>query len=138
MSDVSINFLAILVCGVVYMVLGSLWYSPLLFGKIWMRFMDKSEEELKEMQKGVWKSYVLSFIGSLVMAYVLAHIIKYAEGKTVLDGFMSGISVWFGFVVTTHLAPVLFEGRRPELYVINSFYNLVSLVIMGIVLTVWV
>ena len=35
--EININFAAILVCGLAFMVLGAFWYSPLLFGRIWMR-----------------------------------------------------------------------------------------------------
>jgi Na+/glutamate symporter len=55
MSQVDVNYLAILVCGVVFMVLGALWYSPILFGKKWMTFIGKSEEEIKEQSAGDWK-----------------------------------------------------------------------------------
>jgi hypothetical protein len=43
--EIHINFAAILVCGVFFMVLGAFWYSPLLFGRIWRRSMGKTEAE---------------------------------------------------------------------------------------------
>jgi len=32
MVEVSINYLAVLIAAIISMVIGSLWYSPLLFG----------------------------------------------------------------------------------------------------------
>jgi hypothetical protein len=33
MPLVDVNYLAILACGILFMIVGALWYSPLLFGK---------------------------------------------------------------------------------------------------------
>jgi hypothetical protein len=138
MLQVPVNYLAILACGIVFMVVGALWYSPLLFGKPWMKAMRKNQEELKEMQKGVWKSYIMNLIGALVMAFVLAHIIQYAQADTALKGAQTGLWMWIGFVITTSLGGVLFEERPKALYFIHNGYQLVSLVLMGVILAVWV
>jgi hypothetical protein len=43
-----INYLAILICGILATGLASLWYSQMLLGKIWLITIEKSEDELKE------------------------------------------------------------------------------------------
>ena len=61
-----------MVAAVAAHVLGFLWYGP-LFGKKWasmMKFTEKNKEKAKG--KGMAKLYVLSFIGSLVTAFVLS------------------------------------------------------------------
>jgi hypothetical protein len=138
MPQVQVNYLAILACGVVFMIVGALWYSPLLFGKPWMRAMGKTEEELKALQKGVWKSYIVSLLGAFVMAFVLAHVIRYAEADTAIEGAQTGLWMWIGFVITSSLGGILFEGRPKGLYFLYNGYQLVSLVLMGIILAVWV
>lgn len=137
MPEVSINYLAVLVCGIVHMVLGALWYSQLFFGKLWMKALGKSEDEIKEMRKGVWKAYLFSFMGALVMAFVLAHIIDYAQTDSIAGGLQGGFWVWLGFVITTSMAGILFEGRPKGLYFIYNGYQLVSLLIMGMILAIW-
>ncbi|MGB3862872.1 MAG: DUF1761 domain-containing protein [Candidatus Aminicenantaceae bacterium] len=137
MTQVGVNYLAILVCGVVFMVLGALWYSPILFGKKWMVFMGKSEEEIKEQSVGVWKAYLISAAGALIMAYVLAHVIYYVQADTVLKGLQTGLWVWLGFVVTSNLGGILFEGRPKGLYFLYNGYQLVSLLCMGVILSIW-
>ena len=53
-----VNLLAVLVSGVAAMVIGALWYSPLLFGKLWMNGMGFTEAKMKEMkEKGMAASY---------------------------------------------------------------------------------
>lgn len=137
MLQVQINLLAILVAAIANMVLGFFWYSPILFGKKWMAAFGKTESELKEMKKGVGKSYALTLIGALVMAYVLAHIIRYNEATTISGGFQAGFWMWLGFVVPTSLGTLLFEKRPSTLYWITNGYYLVALIIMGAILAVW-
>jgi hypothetical protein len=137
MAQVDVNYLAILVCVVVFMVIGALWYSPILFGKKWMSITGKSEKDIKQESAGVWKAYLISALGALVMAYVLAHILHYVQADTALKGLQTGFWVWLGFVVTSNLGGILFEGRPKGLYFIYNGYQLVSLLCMGIILTLW-
>ena len=41
------NVLAILVSAIVPLVLGFLWYNPILFGNAWMRESGMTEEKMK-------------------------------------------------------------------------------------------
>lgn len=118
------------------MLVGSLWYSPTVFGKRWMMLMGKNTEEMR-MQGGVAWSYIMSFVGSLVAAYVLALFVNYAGAITAWEGVQIGFWAWFGFVVTTSLGSILFEGRHKGLYFINNTYQFVTFVIMGAILAVW-
>ncbi len=137
MLQVQINLLAILVAAVANMVLGFLWYSPILFGKKWLLAVGKTEDQLKSEKKGIGKTYLLTFIGALVMAYVLAHIVGYTGATTISGGIQAGFWMWLGFVVTTSLGGLLFEKRPPAIFYITSGYYLVALIIMGAILAVW-
>jgi hypothetical protein len=136
--DISINYLAILACGVAHMILGALWYSPLLFGRVWLRLMDKSQEDIKAMNPPAALGYALNFVFALVMAYVLVHILHAFEAETLLAGLQGGFWSWLGFVILSGLGSVMFEGRRFGLFAIYTFYMLVSLLVMGSILTVWI
>ena len=137
MEVISINYLAVLVAALVNMGIGALWYSPLLFGKMWMRMTGISAENMGKMGRSVWQAYASSFVGALVMAYVLAHIIDFAEATTAIAGIAGGFWCWLGFVATTSLATVFFERRSWDLYLLNNAYNLVALMAMGALLATW-
>src|SRR5260370_14201813 len=71
----SLNWLAILVAAISTMVVGFLWYSPLLFAKPWMKEMgydpnDKAKTE--EMKKNAGPAYGGAFFGRLMSAFTLA------------------------------------------------------------------
>ncbi len=55
-----LNWLAVLLAAISAVVLGFLWYSPLLFAKPWMREMGydfNDKVKLKEMQKSAGPAY---------------------------------------------------------------------------------
>lgn len=138
MPSVDINYLAVLVAGIASMALGAFWYSPLAFGKMWMALSGLTEASMNEAKKkGMTKLYTLAFIGSLVMSYVLAHFVDYAGATTVQEGLQTGFWVWLGFMATKALGTVLWENKPVKLYVLNTAYDLVSLLIMASILAVW-
>jgi hypothetical protein len=58
--------LAVVVAAIVSMVIGGLWYGP-LFGKMWVELSGMTEEKVATAKaKGMWKSYLIMFIGSLI------------------------------------------------------------------------
>src|SRR5918999_5423650 len=130
MQDVDLNWVAIVVAAIIPMVLGALWYSPVLFADPWMRAVGRTREELAGAQLG----YVLSAIGALVSSYVLARIVKWAEVDDLWNGALVGIFVWAGFVATVLAVTTYFGGRPRTLWAINAGYQLVALVLMGALL----
>lgn len=137
MPQIEFNYLAVVVAAIVSMVIGSLWYSPMLFGKKWMKLMGWSPEEMEKRKKGMGMAYLWMFIGSLVMAYVLSYFLGYSQAATLVEGAWVGFWAWLGFVAPVMLGGMLWEGKPKELYLINSGHNLVNLLVMGAILAVW-
>ena len=132
----AINYIAVLVAAVAYMVLGMLWYSPSGFGKKWMRLVGLSKSDLKKQQKKGKKCMIWAFVAALVMAYVLAFFVKLVGATTIVTGAEVGFWAWLGFVATTSMGIVLWEGKPKELYILNNAFYLISLVIMGAILAI--
>ena len=133
--EVQVNYLAVIVMAVAVQAVGALWYSPLLFSKAWVADVGISEEKLKE--GGAARPMIGALVASLVMAYVLAHFVVYTKSTTVATGLQCGFWTWLGFVATSIGTNYLFERRPLRLFLVNSGYNLVSLLGMGAVLAVW-
>jgi hypothetical protein len=140
MYVMGINLWSVLVAAIATMVVGFLWYSPLLFARPWMVLMGYDPEDktkLEEMRKGAGKMYALSFLASLVSALVLAKIILITTVSSALYGMKVGFAVWLGFVTTVQLTSVLFAKQPVKLYLINTGYQLVCYLAMGAILAVW-
>ncbi len=142
MERIPINYGAVLAAAIVNMVLGSVWYGP-LFGKTWMKLSGITPDKIDAAKaKGMGKSYVIAFAGSLVMSYVLAHAIIFAAAyfkmSGISAGLMSGFWNWLGFVAPVTLGAVLWEGKPWMLWVLMNGYYLLSLLIMGTILSAWI
>jgi hypothetical protein len=123
----NINLLAVILAGVVNMIVGSFWYSPAGFGKLWMKLSKV------EMGKGgnMGLLYGITFVSALVQAYVLALVINYAGAMGAVDGAMIGLLLGVGFVATTYLNQVIFGNKPLQLYYLDMGYYLVVLSING-------
>ena len=133
MQDVDLNWVAIIVATIIPMVLGALWYSPILFADRWMQSVGRTREELGDANLG----YLLSAVGAVLSSYVLARIIKWGEVDDLWNGALTGLLVWVGFVATVLAVTTYFSGRPRALWLINSGYQLVALVLMGALLGAW-
>lgn len=132
-----VNLISVVVAAVASMVLGYFWYSPTLFGKQWIKLMGLTEQKLEAAKKEMGKTYAMSFVGALVMGYVLGMVVKLAYSMTAVGGMKVGFGAWLGFVAPVQMTEALFGGKRWKLYYLNTGYQLVSLMVMGTILAVW-
>src|SRR5438045_9337770 len=104
----SLNWLAILVAALASMILGLLWYSPLLFAKAWAREMGydlNDKAKMDEMRKSARPAYLGSFVAALIAAFTLTLILQRMRAAPLHFALMASFPIWLGFV-----APVLFNG----------------------------
>lgn len=139
---VPVNYLAILLAAVLSMVIGSLWFGA-LFGKTWMKLMGMTKESMQGMKgSDMARLYGIQFVGSLVMAFVLAHALVFASSYLQVSGIPAGLQTgfwnWAGFVAPVTLGTVLWEGKSWKLWLFNNSYYLISLCSMGVLLALWV
>jgi len=137
MVQVEVNLMAVIVATIVNIALGFAWYSKSLFGKQWMAELGLTEASLQANKQAMGKTYALMTLASLVMAYVLAHVIAAFQAETLMEGIQGGFWIWLGFIATTALNGVLWEKKSWNFYGITAGYYLVSLCLMGVILTLW-
>jgi hypothetical protein len=136
----NLNLLAVLVAAVSTMVVGFLWYSPILFAKPWMREMGYDPDDkarVQEMHKSAGPAYLGSFAASLVSAFILAMFLHAMRVETLPLGLLVGSHVWLGFVATVQLTGVLFMKQSMKLFAINTGYQLVCYLAMAAILSAW-
>ncbi|MCX6026283.1 MAG: DUF1761 domain-containing protein, partial [Chloroflexi bacterium] len=95
----TINWLAVLLTGVVYMAIGFIWYSMRGFGGPWSRLIGMSEEDMRKGANSLL--YLGTFLLALVGGTALAVVVRSVGATTVLGGFKAGLLVAVGFVLTT-------------------------------------
>ena len=137
---VDVNYFAVLVAAVVSIGIGFLWYAPAVLGKPWMKEKGYSSESLKKEQKEMGKFYAVSFGLAIIMAYALAHVMflsqNFYDYPMLSTGVMSGFFMWFGFVMPVQLTNQIFGKKNWTLFGIDTWYQLVSLLVMGVVIDI--
>jgi hypothetical protein len=134
MQQFPINPWALLVSIIVRMVLGGLWYSPLLFLGQWMALTGRTDADMRGRMPMLLAADLL---GSLVVAFVLVHAIHYAGAVTWAQGAAVGFFNWLGFIATVTLGITLYERKPFALFVITNGWQLISLLVMGAILAEW-
>jgi len=126
----SLNWLGIVLAALSAFALGGLWYSPLMFVKIWAREagIDMNADKRGNMALIFGLAFVLSFIAAFFLAMFIG------PEQTASFGAMAGFLAGTGWVATLLGIFYLFEGRSLALFLINACYAIISLTIMGLII----
>ena len=137
MPQVHINYLAVVVAAAAAFLIGGLWYSPLLFAKQWVKAHGYTEENVNEMQKSAGKAYAISILCHLLIALAIAVLVGYLHLALCMQGLKLGALIWAGFAFPLGLMANAFSDKRITAFAIDAGYQLVYLLIMGSIITVW-
>ena len=121
------------------MIVGFLWYSKVLFGPAWTKAKGMTDEQLKaEQQQSVNKFYAISLVLAFVTSYVLAHVMALSENffhySSIQTGLTSAVFMWLGFVMPTQFTGEMFGDKKWKVFLINTSYQLVWLLIAGLII----
>ena len=112
------------------MLLGALWYSPLVFGKQWMACIGKTQEQLG--------SQLIPMLGSVVASFLTAFGVSLIFLWLGVDNLAMGIHVavvlGLFIVFPALLSDNLFCGWGSKLLLIQVGYRALSILLMCIVL----
>lgn len=128
-----VNYLAVLVATLSTMVLGFLWYSPVLFGNAWVKLRNMKMEEMKG---GGPITYILTALTALGGAFILALLLTLGSETTWLTGLTIGLLIGLSISLKIGMN-YLFENSKLQLYFITIGYHLVSYLIAGIIIGAW-
>jgi hypothetical protein len=142
MPEIQINFMAVAVAVIANFFFGFLWYTP-LFGKVWAKEMGLDITE-KPPAGAMAKGMILMVIGNFLMAYVLAHDLTVwnpefwgmgpMEGSKAMFAVIAAFFLWLGYFVPQDLNRVAWEKGSWKLFLINTSYHFLSLVLVGMIL----
>ncbi|MCK9279377.1 MAG: DUF1761 domain-containing protein [Melioribacteraceae bacterium] len=134
MENMYINHIAVFVCAILSLVLGGLWYSPMLFYKGWMSSNKFTDEDLKKVNPVT--TYTLTFIFALIMSYNMAFFL--GDAKTDMTwGATAGFLAGFGWAALIFAVIALFEGRSWKYIFINGGFITLYFTLMGLILGAW-
>jgi hypothetical protein len=127
----SINWLAVIVCVVVSMISGSLWYNPRTFFPAWWKVVGAGREQPGMENMGM--TWGLTILSSFVQAVAMAFMVNVMGTPGILTGFM----LWLGFIAPTYLVNKLFAGHGLKIWAIEIGNHLVNFLLFGAILDAW-
>lgn len=124
------NHWAVLLAAVSSFLLGGLWYSPALFGRLW-----NTENGGQPPAGHPAKVFGVSFVFSLIAAFVFAGLA--GPDPSLRDAVQKGLLVGFGVVAASFGINYQFAQRSFKLWLIDGGYHVAQFALFGVVLGLW-
>jgi hypothetical protein len=133
MENFYINHLAVFVCAVLSLVIGGLWWSPMLFAGVWQRETGLSDEQLK--QTNMIKVFGLTFLLAYLVSYNLAFFL--GDKSTTWEWRIAAGLLAAFWAIAMFIIIGLFEQRSVKHLLINCGYIAVYFSAIGLILGIW-
>lgn len=128
MTVLAVDLIALLVATLIGMVLGALWYSPLLFGKQWMQCIGKTPETLGSTTEPM----IGSIIASALTALGVALLFNWLGVQSLAQAAGLGLTLGGLIIFPALLSDNLFCGWGNKLLLIQVGYRALSVLLMSI------
>jgi len=124
------NWLAIVLGTAAFFAVGAAWYT-VLFGKVWRRLVDLSEDQLRSGANGPL-IFVLCFLLELLVVTMLGHLFAFLQPS---DRAKMMISTGFGLTIMSPAIgiPYLFMRKPLKLFLIDAGHFVVGMAAVGVV-----
>jgi RsiW-degrading membrane proteinase PrsW (M82 family) len=129
------NWLGIFLAALVGFVLGGLWFADFAFGKLWKSFLHTTPEQRKKNQK---KAFSTTFLVYLIMGWVLIQYLQALHLHGSANGALQGLILGVGFAASNGLVESVFKVEPFQQFLIEYGCQVVTMVVMGGILGLWV
>lgn len=129
----------ILVSTAVSQVLGALWFSPLLFARVWMREVGLTESQIKASPSKM--PFVVALAAALVLAVGISLIHAALNPESTWGSLGNGL--WVGLVTGIGISAAAtaphyaFSGRSRLLFLIDQGHSLAKCVLTSMIIALW-
>ncbi|MEE8527271.1 MAG: DUF1761 domain-containing protein [Gammaproteobacteria bacterium] len=140
-----VDFLAILVAAITGFGVGAIWYSPVAFGNLWLRYNPIPDEILQHGPGS--KPFIIGFVCTFVQAWVFALFLGWltsssmgaviSRGEMVSGAIWAGTLLWLGFTACTALCDAQFAGKSIGGWAIDAAHRLAATLVMAVILGLW-
>ena len=130
-----VNIWAVVLATLSTLVVGSLWYTPRVFGAAWIRLakVDMAAAEKRGVAP-ILVTVVVTFVTAWVLAGAVSIAHDFYDGTFLVDALVTGLLLWAGFTAARMVTHDAFEGRPPRLTAINLAHELVTVVVMSLII----
>ncbi|MEV4669639.1 DUF1761 domain-containing protein [Microbacterium sp. LWO12-1.2] len=133
-----INYWAVLLATASSMIVGSIWYTPKVFGTRWSKLANVDmDRPASSATMAIITTVIVSFITAWVLAGASAIAWHFYGGSFFWGAIVTAVTLWAGFTAARFITHDAFEGRPTRLTTLNIAHELVTVVVMGVLIGVW-
>ncbi len=130
-----INIWAVLLATLSSMVVGSVWYTPRVFGNYWMRVARVTPSgEARDAVKPILLTLLVSLVSAWVLAGSAAISQHFYGGNFLANTLVTALILWAGFTAARFITHDAFEGRPAGLTALNCAHEFVTLMVMALII----
>jgi Protein of unknown function (DUF1761) len=133
----TINYLLILAVAVLQTIIGAFWYSPLLFGKFWMKVNGIPEnitkEEMKARSKGVGSLYAIQFLLTLLTDALLYIIVASMGWSAGIGAALICVGFMIPMIIQNELWTTSDKSMKIKKILVVGGQVLISIVVAGVI-----
>jgi hypothetical protein len=119
------------------MMVGMLWYSPLLFCNPWLNAMGISKVDIAESGVSQSAAYTTSTFAHALLSFVTGVLVVNLKVHGFQNGMILGFILWLGFNFTSVIKYVFFETRPWALFLIDAGYDIACFTLTGGIFAQW-
>jgi len=133
-----INYWAVVLATLSSMIVGSIWYTPKVFGNYWMRATGvRPSGDARNAVRPILVTLVVSFVTAWVLAGAAFIAWDFYGGSFLANSVVTAILLWAGFTAARFVTHDAFDRRPTGLTVLNVAHEFVTLLVMAIIIGVW-
>lgn len=132
-----INWVALIVSVIAASMIGAVWFSRSVLGNAWLDALGKTPEEMAVGGGSATAPFVVSILGTAVMAFVLANGLRAMGVAGLGGGALGGLIAGLGYVAASGAANTAFDQTGWKLWAISSGHHVVVLTVIGAILGAW-
>ncbi|BBM89849.1 hypothetical protein COTS27_01562 [Spirochaetota bacterium] len=131
----TISALPLVLGACIKMLIGALWYSPLLFGKYWMKSLGFQMEDIQseEGKRSAKIGYLLSSLTALTSSYIIGVLLASLEVTTGGEAFRVLLLLIACFTMPVILGRHLWAKHPWGLFPIDLGYEWVTLTLIALI-----
>jgi hypothetical protein len=129
-----INWLAVIVAGLVYFGVLFAWYFPFIFGNLWLKLVGKESEPKSK----IIRDTIIMIPTSILIVLFIKIMLDLVGIKDIAGALLLSFLLWIGFVATIGTNQTSFTDRNYILFFIEYGVYLVCFLLAGLILAIWV
>ncbi|MEQ1769405.1 MAG: DUF1761 domain-containing protein [Devosia sp.] len=131
---IELNYFAVLGAALAGVIINALWYSVILKGPVdKLRVADPTIAGRQPAPP----MYAVAILGQVVMAFVLASVLKFTGADSIFEGVHVAALLWLGFTATAVSQVHTFGYRQGGFILVDTLNWLLAAIVMGIILGLW-